>query len=309
MTRHTFTARSATDLIAMAPLVLGFHPDDSIVLLSFAGKRPFQARIDLPLTAQEREMAISCLIRPVRMHQISQVAVLLFTDDTAAAQAVAQELLPELLAAGSSVVDVLRVDDDAYDWPLEPDLEPVPYDISNHEFAAEAVLLGQRTLGSRQELADQLIAGTQEEIDEVREAVAACVDDASGAEWLRHCLVQHMTRRRRLPAEDIGRILGAITDTGLRDVAWAEITHATADDWQELWLDVVRRCPEELLAPPAALLAFSAWLGGCGAMAWCAVDRCLDADPDYSLGHLLRDLLEAAVPPSTWQSPDRLRAS
>ena len=34
-------------------------------------------------------------------------------------------------------------------------------------------------------------------------------------------------------------------------------------------------------------LAVAAWLAGDGALAWCAVDRCLCADPDHVLGQLL----------------------
>jgi Domain of unknown function (DUF4192) len=56
-----------------------------------------------------------------------------------------------------------------------------------------------------------------------------------------------------------------------------------------------------LRAPAATLLGFSAWLSGDGALAWCAVERALDADPGYSLASLLTQLLAGAVPPSSWQ--------
>ena len=59
-----------------------------------------------------------------------------------------------------------------------------------------------------------------------------------------------------------------------------------------------------MLAPPASLLAFAAWLSGDGALAWCAIDLARQADPDYSLANLLAEALEGAVPPSAW-SPRR----
>jgi hypothetical protein len=68
----------------------------------------------------------------------------------------------------------------------------------------------------------------------------------------------------------------------------------------ELWRDVVRRCPTELLAAPASLLAFAAWLAGDGALAWCALDRCALADPDYRMAGLVAHTLEQALPPSVW---------
>ncbi|MFM9735908.1 DUF4192 family protein, partial [Streptomyces niveiscabiei] len=64
--------------------------------------------------------------------------------------------------------------------------------------------------------------------------------------------------------------------------------------------DVVRRSPLEALAPAAALLAFAAWLTGDGALAWCAVDRCQESDPDYGLAGLVSQALAGAVPPSAW---------
>ena len=63
----------------------------------------------------------------------------------------------------------------------------------------------------------------------------------------------------------------------------------------------MRRAPLEVLAPPATLLAFAAWLAGDGALAWCALDRAREADPDYSMAALVERALTCAVPPSTWE--------
>ncbi len=59
-------------------------------------------------------------------------------------------------------------------------------------------------------------------------------------------------------------------------------------------------------APPScsphrpSLLAFAAWLAGDGALAWCALDRCALADPDYRMAGLVAHTLEHALPPSAW---------
>ena len=67
------------------------------------------------------------------------------------------------------------------------------------------------------------------------------------------------------------------------------------------WSDVVRRGPTPLLAAPAALLAFAAWQAGHGALAWCALDRCGEADARYPLAELVTHALERAVPPDVWE--------
>ena len=86
-----------------------------------------------------------------------------------------------------------------------------------------------------------------------------------------------------------------------RDVAWAEITRASSGHHVELWRGLVRRAPRDLLPGACSLLAFAAWQHGDGALAWCAIDRCLDVDPDYSMAHCVAQILTGAVPPSVWE--------
>ena len=86
-----------------------------------------------------------------------------------------------------------------------------------------------------------------------------------------------------------------------RDVAWAEITRVSSGHHVELWRGLVRRAPRDLLPGACSLLAFAAWQHGDGALAWCAIDRCLDVDPDYSMAHCVAQILTGAVPPSVWE--------
>ena len=44
----TLTARGPEDLLAAVPVVLGFRPADSVVMLTFDARRTFHARVDLP---------------------------------------------------------------------------------------------------------------------------------------------------------------------------------------------------------------------------------------------------------------------
>ena len=49
----TLTARGPEDLLAAVPVVLGFHPQDSLVMLTFGAVRSFHARVDLPPSADD----------------------------------------------------------------------------------------------------------------------------------------------------------------------------------------------------------------------------------------------------------------
>jgi hypothetical protein len=70
-----------------------------------------------------------------------------------------------------------------------------------------------------------------------------------------------------------------------------------------LWTDLVRGAADAWLPAPAALLAFTAWQCGDGALASIAIDRALACDPGYSMALLLRDILDAGVPPSEARLP------
>jgi hypothetical protein len=70
-----------------------------------------------------------------------------------------------------------------------------------------------------------------------------------------------------------------------------------------LWTDLVRRADAARVPGPAALLAFTAWQCGEGALANIAIDRALAADPGYSMALLLRDVIDAGVPPSAARVP------
>jgi len=60
------------------------------------------------------------------------------------------------------------------------------------------------------------------------------------------------------------------------------------------------------------LLAFTAWQAGDGALANIALDRAVASDPAYSMALLLRDIMDAGVPPSAARmpmTPDQVAAS
>jgi hypothetical protein len=176
------------------------------------------------------------------------------------------------------------------------------------------VVDGTVVLGSRRELADSLVGDDPDEI--ARIAALVSVADRVGqpgriaarrrlqeeGRWVRHRLRRFVADGAALDDEDTARLArGTCRSVEVRDVAWAEMTHADATRHVDLWRHVVRRVPLEVLSAPATLLGFAAWLSGNGALAWCAVDRAMQCDPGYSLALLLADVLERGMPPSTWR--------
>lgn len=310
----TMVARTPADLVAVVPTVLGFHPQDSVVLLTFGpAGRPFHARVDLPLVSSEQAQVADLLARAARTNGVGQAAVLLYSDDAGAADAQADVLVDRLLEHDVEVIAVLRVDDDH--WHQVPD-EGTPgtsYDLEAHRFTAQSVFEGRVVHRDRAELEDTLV-GTDEE-DAVEVALAATrhadVMLALGRQgldtetsWLRWRVRAALADPVAVDARDAGRLLVLASVVPTRDVAWAEITRAEARSHADLWRGLVRRAPRDLVPGAASLLAFAAWQAGDGALAWCALDRALGVDPDYSMAHGLAQLLTAAVPPDTWVAPD-----
>ncbi len=313
-------ARGPADLLALVPRLLGFHPEQSVVLLTVGDARtPFHARVDLPADPVAAEELSGHLARVAARNGVTRAAIVVYTEDAGLAEMLGDELGDRLTARDVEVVCRIRADGQRW-WDLEDpcagyDDDGHGYDARSHPLLAQAVVEGEVVLPSRQALADTLVGDDPDEVDRVGTLAGEAVDrlaaSPSGpaaarrldleAVWVRRRVGRFVDAGVRLDSHDVAR-LAALTTVSLplRDVAWAEISRKDAARHVDLWRDVVRRVPGELRAAPSALLAFAAWLAGDGALAWCAVDRSLQADPGYGLATLVAQALDGAVPPSAW---------
>lgn len=312
MTNPTFTLRSAEDILAMVPFLLGFHPTRSLVLLTFGpGGRPFHARIDLPETSGDHREVLEALLGAVRANEVRTVAMVAYADDAKDCTLVCRRLVKALSRSGVRVVDAIRADGHFWYSATSADVIGNAYDLSTHPITAECVLAGQVALPSRKGLADTLVGTDPDDTEAVGEAAAAFDLPERGSStagesmtehalWLRERVRTYLTDGVPLPVADAGRAAALIRVDEVRDVAWAEMSRECATQHVALWRDLARRVPHDLLPGVAALLGFAAWLAGDGALAWCAVDRCREVDPDYPMAALVAEALARAVPPTTW---------
>ncbi len=307
--RTTLTARTPEDVLALVPVVLGFEPTESLVLLTFGAATPFHARVDLPDPGDDDQLeeVAATLLAPARLHRVRQVLLVGYSEHDRPAERTLRHVRRAFRKAGVAVIDALRTD--GRRWYAVPPRagvpdHGVPYDLAGHRFAAQAVLDGRVVRGSRAEVA-ATVATDREGVAGVVAALAALTGEAAPALeeglWARELVVRR-TRERSSPTDaEVARLLRGVLDVRVRDAAWSPLSRETALDHVDLWADVVRRAPDPLVPAPAALLAFAAWQAGDGALAWCAVDRAHEVDPAYSLAGLVAELLTQAVPPSTWE--------
>ncbi len=315
--RPTLTARNPEDLLALVPVVLGFHPAHSVVMLTFGGRHTFHARVDAPGETDqwpdELEQLTAALLEPARRHQVRRVAFVAYIDDPVLGARTARHLVRAFTRAGIGVVDALRASGGRwYPGPGQRAGVPawgVPYDVSAHPFVVGSVVDGRVTRGSREEVMAAVAADT-----EAVAAVQRLLDDAAETEVLDEpgivaLLELHVPAGTAPGDHQLAALLTALADPQLRDAVWRGVSRSNAREHAWFWSGVLRRSPTALAAAPAGVLAVLAWLAGEGALAWCAVDRCLEVDPQHHLAQLVAGCLTHAVPPSTWDDRQGLPGS
>ena len=276
-------------------------------MLTFGSRRPFHARADLPPGPDEIPETVEALLAPARAHGVDRVLFVVYSGDHELGADLGHALCWAFEGAGVMVLEVLRAH--AGRWYAASGGLPgapapgVPYDLSAHRFLAQAVVDGRVLHGSREELRRTLdtdVVGTTRVVAALAGRTGDRSPPATEAAWARALVARH-TRAGTVPDdEEMARLVRGLLDSAVRDAAWSPLQRARAEDHVAFWTDVVRRTPVPMLAAPAALLAFAAWQAGHGALAWCALDRCAEADESYPLAALVAHALEHAVPPEQW---------
>jgi hypothetical protein len=302
------------DIVASIPVLCGFPPRDSVVLISLRGPRKrvgLTMRLDLPPAALEQEAAVS-LAERIAHDGAGHAVVAVFAAQRRGA--LVEELVTQLEQRGVRLLEALHVHGGRWSSYVctgsccPPEGTPVPPVPTLIE--AERVLDGRPVLASRQELvqslappvllaraeADQRIAEADSELTELhltegREAWRDLVL-AEGREAL-----AHVASGGTVSARSAARLAVALQDVDVRDemATWAL---DDSDALLSLVTQVVRRAPPPDDAPACTLLAWVAYERGNGAMVNVALDRALDSDPSYRLALLLQAALDGQLPPS-----------
>ena len=290
--------------------MIGFHPDESVVVvLVSSGRIRLTARMDLPAESASDELA-ERIDRLARQHEAYALALVAYS----AASLPANRLLTRLMdrLGTHKLTDVLYVGHGRW-WSLICGdeccpLNGTPFDPSSHAMSAEAVFAGLGARASRREL-EASVGGPSEaellRLEALADALRTELDqleDPSAEVRLLATIVADAASEADVGDERNCLLLGLlVTDIRLRDLAWALISPADAEDHVRLWGSVVAQVPPRLAAAPLCLLGIAAWLSGGGALLNCCCERLAQVAPQYSLGRLLAEISDRALPPSEWQ--------
>jgi Domain of unknown function (DUF4192) len=332
--RPLVSLSDSADIAAALPHLVGFHPHESLVLVSLGGptgnRVGLTVRADLPARSASAAV-VTALVRSVATDDPAGVVVAVVSEapdergtlpggdalDGLPHRDVVHDAVVALAGLDIPVRDTLLVRGGrwwSYDCP-EPCCAPgagAPLPGGVSPLAAASAAAGQVLAPDRAALEARIApldgparaavdAAIWRSVDRRARATRTDPDGETRRSWdtvlraVRHC---RPPEAGRLPDREVAGVLWAVADIRVRDRA---LTLALGDDAaaaELLWTECTRRAPAPLDAAPATLLAVSAWLRGDGAMANVALERALDSRPTYTLARLLADGLAACLPPA-----------
>ena len=311
------TVSRPADFLGLVPYLLGFVPHESLVLLLIRDRQvALTARIDLPPLGQA-DAVVEQFVQLSGQAGATGMLLFAYAVEPEPARTLLQTLADELGRYG--LVDALLVGPERW-WSLMCSAGCCPstgtvYDLASHPLAAEAVYAGLTAASGRDGIEAQVSGPPAADFElvqtltrQVHSEVAAL--SRSDRQELVAALVRgFLAEPRRLDDLTCARLAVLVADITVRDVAWALMSRAEAEQHGDLWGQVVARAVAPWEAAPLCLLGMAAWISGNGALQNCCADRAHRVDPHYSMATLLDDISQQALPPSCWEllAPD-LRA-
>jgi hypothetical protein len=302
-TRHTVRIGDPGELIAAVPHLLGFHPHDSLVLVTRRGRgEPLgpTVRADVPAAAEDETPLCRHLVGVLVSHHIRSVlAVVVGGGQGRPPRSLLAALGATLderglaLEHGYEIAEILAgvrwrcCGPDACGGEL-----PAP---AASRLAVAGVLDGEVTFASRGELESLLMPDHPDVLSRRRGGLARRRSVSMPARTALELLLEHIegagfdAANAALDDETVVELLVALTAHRVRDAVLWPGRHPEAAE--RLWLALARGAPAPERAEPACLAGLCAYLRGNGALANIALQAAENADP----GHHLTQLLLAAA--------------
>lgn len=312
------TLTSPHDLLAAIPFLIGYHPENSLVLVALKDDSVGMAmRVDMPtdIAPESYDLLASHFQREAADAALIVAYVDLETDP----EPVLINTSAALLRAGISIKESLIVLDGRYRSMLCHDSEccsplgsPIP-DIDSSRIAAEHVIAGHpmpfaNVSGLVQSIAALPSAMEESWQSEVRtfwiESDSENLLDLQrdGATAVIDLAGEYAQGRGAEDRELVARVIGRISDIQVRDYALGSHNEETADAYWQMWRELLLIAPRGFVAPIASIFAALAYERGEGALAHKALDRALADDERYSLALLLRRVFTAGWPPQSFSA-------
>jgi hypothetical protein len=310
------------ELISSVPVLIGFRPRESLVLIALGGasrKRiGLTLRIDLPPPDHVRAITAHA-VRCLQADDVDGAVVLVFGEDSGSGPA-----RPDVAAAAVAALEDEGIRVHAAAWAESAEAgrrwscfdgcgcSGVLPDPAATEAAAAAVVEGRVVHSDRRELealvepVDAAAIRRREVrvIEAADEALAGpdpgCDDDAVHLAVLDAALAESAAGRLVLDDDRVVTLAAALVRLPVRDAALArsDPSGPAGAVAETLWAALCRELPDPEAAEAAALLAASALMRGDGALANVALDRAERSWPGHRLAGLLRSVATLGMRPA-----------
>lgn len=304
-TRHPLPRIThVADLVAAVPTLLGFYPQDSVVVIFLkARKVTVTLRADLVDADRVDDLVRSVITDPIRTvphHDAVAIVVVSPTrrpDVAAAVEAAATcHGVTVLTTIGVAAIEAgarweclttCRCrDDDGYDGSCGGELP----DPASTPAAVQAVIeRGLVTAASRDELWRRLAPTDPATLERRARLLDTTITTDTG---------DHAGGAAEAEDERIVALGMALTDERVRETALQRCLDDPDRAHEKLLIELTRGLPGRWAANPAAILAVSALLRGDGACAAVALDRALGADPTHRLARLMQHAVAEGITPA-----------
>jgi hypothetical protein len=296
-----------SDVVAMVPYVVGYWPVESVVVVALMGARKRLGptiRVDI-VPAADCDAVYGQVADVLVGHRVHRVFVIGFSSDGARAEPAVASMMRAIRRRRVDVEHALWADGERWWCCHEPPRcgpsEGTSYDATSMRVSAEAVAAGL-TIGADREDSRRMFERDSFAAAETNAAVQRRrgEPDADKSQ-LSLDLVRAWTEDPRpLGADEIAKLAMASVDLSWRDSAWGLMDRGNARAHLDLWAQVTRAVPDDLLPGPCSLAGFAAWLAGDGTVSRHAVERVLAVAPRYTMAKLLEQTLDRFLDPHVW---------
>lgn len=291
-----FTVGSREDLLALIPYLIGYRPDEALLIMTHCDGVIVQSSCVSKVLCEEPG-ALEPVVGSMRAASPGAEFIVVGYGPAdwadAAVMAAREHLRPQetllcLVVAGSRYWDATGGD--------VPGLDPGhAFDPVSSPLAAQAVASGLSAYASRDEIAG-IVAGpgpvTPEEAvawDRARE----CLGWAPGRQlaFVDDCLAEAVDGGRRLDRERLRSLCVLVEKAAYRHaLARTGLGEGDPAAYEQLWADAVAIAPDQWAPPVLGLLGVSCWRHGGGALLNETIARLETIDPASGVLLILNDL-------------------
>lgn len=309
------TLTSPHDLLAAIPFLVGFKPEDSIVLLTLKDDSIAMAmRIDFPETLDSEQVEV--IMGHLQSNESQAVIAVYYIPETSTASSEVIKSITEAIDTKqmplreSLIVHAGRwrslICEDVECCP--PEGSPMPA-LEQSRIAAEQVAAGKPI--PFENVADMVdsIAATPDDgellkfirsIKTIKDHEDPVPLQRQGAEAITDFIADFAAEGLCRDKKLIALVLVRLLDLQVRDFALGSVTAETIDTYFSAWRWLLRIAPQGYVAPVATLLAAVAYERGDGALAHRALDRAESDDADYAMTGLLRQVFSSGWAPQSF---------